>query len=392
MPVKRSPDWLIVVCAVTLFTFGLVMIYSSSAVMAADRFGDPFFFLKRQALWGVLGLAGMAVAMRIEYHALSRYAYVIYVGALVALALVFLPGVGHKVNGAQRWIDLGVGAVQPAEFVKLALILFFAATLAKKAEEKTVKDFTFGFVPCLLALLIALAMIQMQPDMGTALVIGTVSFFLFWVGGVRSAYLAGTAFMAAPVVYLSIYNVGYRRKRILSFLDPWQDVSDTGYQIIQSYIALARGGIFGAGLGESQQKLFYLPEAHTDFIFAIVGEELGMVGVLFLLAVFVTLAWRGYRAGAAAPDRFGMLLAYGITFAFSLQALVNLSVAMGLAPTKGLPLPFVSLGGSALVMWMIAVGLLANVSESAMAVEGTRRQRRQQPEGSRNRRLLVPQA
>ncbi len=367
MPVKRNPDWYIVGAAVSLFCFGLVMIYSSSAVMAADRFGDPLYFLKRQLMWGGIGLSGMVLAMRIEYRALEKYFYLIYLVTIIALFLVFVPGLGHKVNGAQRWISLGVGSFQPAEFAKLSLIVFFAALLAKKGQEGAIKHFAFGFAPCVVALVIALLMIQMQPDMGTAMVIGTVSLFLFWVAGIRPVYLLTVGLVAVPILYASIYNVGYRRKRILSFLDPWKDSADSGYQIIQSYVALERGGISGAGLGQSQQKLFYLPEAHTDFIFAIIGEELGLIGGIAIMILFALLAWRGVRAGLAAPDPFGMYLAFGITFAFSLQTLVNLSVAMGIAPTKGLPLPFISLGGSALVMWMTAIGLLANVSEASRA-------------------------
>lgn len=363
MPVKRNPDYLIIICAFSLLLFGLMMIFSSSAVLAGERFNDAYYFLKRQAVFSLIGLVGMYMAMRIDYRILSRYAYPIYGLVLLLLALVFIPGLGRSVNGAQRWVSFGFITFQPSEFAKLGIIIFFAALLAKKGIENKLDDFTFGYLPNLAALAVVFLMIQVQPDLGTAIIIGATAAFMFVVAGMRYSYLIATGLVALPVLMAAVYNVGYRRKRILSFLDPWEDVSDSGYQIIQSFIALSRGGVFGSGLGAGRQKLFFLPEPHTDFIFSIVAEELGLVGAGVLIILFAILAWRGFMVGLKAPDRFGSLLALGITFTIAFQAAINISVAMGMLPTKGLPLPFVSLGGSALVMWMISIGLLANVSE-----------------------------
>ncbi len=363
MPVKRQPDYWIIAITGALLLIGLVMIFSSSAVIAVERYNDSYYFLKRQLVWAAIGLLLMAYCMRIDYRKFARYGYLIYTASLIVLLLVFLPFMGHTVNGAQRWIRLGPITLQPSEFVKLGLVIFFAALLAKKDAAGKIKDFFLGFVPCFLALAVILLLIQLQPDMGTSLMIGLVVFCMFLVAGVRPTYLVGVLVLMAPIIISAISNVEYRRRRILSFLDPWEDFSDSGYQIIQSFVAISRGGMTGSGLGAGQQKLFYLPEPHTDFIFAIIGEELGFIGGMVVIALFAALLWRGIKVGLNAPDRFGSLLALGITLAICLQAIINISVNLGLAPTKGLPLPFISLGGSALIMWMISIGILLNVSE-----------------------------
>lgn len=363
MPVKRRPDYWILAITVALLIIGIVMIFSSSAVIAAERFGDSYYFLKRQIAWTAIGMTLMFLAMRIDYRSLSKYSYLIYAGAVFMLLIVLIPGVGHSVNGAQRWIRIGFITFQPSEFAKLGLIIFFAALLAKKDAEGKLKDFLMGYAPNLVALGLVFFLIQLQPDLGTALIIGLVAFFLFTVAGIRLSYLVGTALFMVPILWTAIYSVDYRWRRIMSFLNPWEDVSDSGYQIIQSFIALSRGDLWGLGLGAGRQKLFYLPEPHTDFIFSIIGEELGLIGAMVVIILFAAFAWRGFRVGLHAPDRFGALLALGVTFAITAQALINIAVVVGIAPTKGLPLPFISLGGSALVMWLASVGLLANVSE-----------------------------
>lgn len=363
MAVKRRADYLIIACPLLLLGVGLVMIFSSSAVIALERHGDPYYYLKRQAVWAMVGMIGMFLAMRIDYRDLKRYIYLIYISTAILLLATLTPGVGINVNGAQRWINLGVTTFQPSEFAKLALVIFFAGFLAKKEAEKKLGDFVFGYLPNVIALAVIFALIHMQPDMGTALIIAASSVTLFIIGGVRLAHLGGAFLIALPLFFTAIYSVGYRRRRMLSFLNPWDDASDSGYQIIQSFVALSNGGLLGTGLGNGRQKLFYLPEPHTDFIFSIIGEELGLLGAFTVLALFFVLAWRGVRAGLLAQDKFGALLALGITFTITIQALLNISVTTGITPTKGLPLPFISLGGSALVMWLISVGLLANVSE-----------------------------
>ncbi|MBI4665890.1 MAG: putative lipid II flippase FtsW [Nitrospinae bacterium] len=365
MPVKTRPDIWIIICALLLLGLGIVMIFSSSAVIAIEKHGDSYYFLKRQGMWSLLGVLGMFAAMRFDYRFLKKRIWLIYALVLSALVLVYAPGLGVNVNGAKRWINLGFATVQPSEVAKLGIVIFFAGFLAKKEEENTIKDFVFGYMPNLVALLVVFILIQLQPDLGTAMIIGMVSFTMFLISGVRGRYLAGTFLLALPILWAAVYNVGYRRRRILSFLNPWDDASDSGYQIIQSFVALAKGGVLGVGLGNGRQKLFYLPEPHTDFIFSIIGEELGLVGALTVVGLFLILAWRGIRAGLMAQDRFSSLLALGITFTITIQALLNISVIAGAMPTKGLPLPFISLGGTALVMWLISVGLLANISEKA---------------------------
>jgi cell division protein FtsW len=363
MPVKRRPDYLIILCPLLLLGVGLVMIFSSSAVIALERHGDPYYYLKRQSAWAVVGVIGMFLAMRIDYRDLKRYIYLIYISTAILLLAVLTPGVGVNINGAQRWINLGVTTFQPSEFAKLALVIFFAGFIAKKEAEKKLGDFVFGYLPNIIALTVIFSLIHMQPDLGTALIIAASAITLFIVGGVRLTHLGGAILIAMPLLFAAIYNVGYRRRRMLSFLNPWDDASDSGYQIIQSFVALSNGGLWGTGLGNGKQKLFYLPEPYTDFIFSIIGEEMGLAGALSVLTLFLILAWRGVRAGLLAQDKFGALLALGITFTMTIQALLNVSVTTGLTPTKGLPLPFISLGGSALVMWLISMGLLANVSE-----------------------------
>jgi len=365
MPVKRSPDYWIVACAVALLAIGIVMIFSSSAAIAAQRYNDPYYFLKRQMLWAFIGIGGMAIAMRMDYRTLSRYSYLLYFVAVLSLAAVLFPSVGHSVNGARRWISLGFITFQPSEFAKLATLIFFAGMLAKKEAEGKLGDLQFGYVPNLLALAFVFVLIQFQPDLGTALVIGLVALFMFAAAGVRMTFIVGTLLLVLPLLCASILTVNYRMRRIMSFLNPWEDYKDSGYQIIQSFVAMANGKLFGVGLGNSQQKLFYLPEPHTDFIFSIIGEELGFAGATLVLALFAMLAFRGFRVGLKVTDRFGSLLALGITFAISAQAIINIAVTLGLLPTKGIPLPFISLGGSALVIWMVSVGILTNISEHA---------------------------
>lgn len=364
----RRLDYFILAPALIALSFGLVMIYSSSSVIAFERHGSAYHYLLRQSIWTALGLAGAFVAIRFDYRRLARYQYLIYAVAVAGLSLVLIPGVGRAVNGARRWIDLGFVTFQPSEFVKLAMIIFFAAFLSRKIERGQIGSFKFGLTPALALLLVPLVLIETQPDMGSTLAILGTALFLFIVSGMSLSGLFIFILAAIPVALISIVGVGYRRARLLSFLDPWGDISNSGYQIIQSYVGFARGGAFGVGIGSSQQKLFYLPEAHTDFILSIMAEETGLVGAVCVLALFGLIGWRGWLAGAKAPDRFGALLAYGITFGILSQALINISVATGMAPTKGAPLPFISVGGSASVVWLIALGILLNIASAGSGV------------------------
>lgn len=363
MPKKREIDYRILFCVVVLVIFGLGMIYSSSGTLAGYRYNDPAYFVKKQIIWAFVGAFGMIFAMRLDYRRLQPIAPWLYGLAVFLLLIVLIPHFSKEVGGARRWIVIGSLSFQPAEFAKLALIIFFAAHLVKKENAGRLKDFTNGYLSNAVALGLCFILILGQPDLGTSLVIAAIIFALFFVAGIRLRFILGTLLTLLPFLYIAILSAEYRRKRILAFLDPWNDPLDSGFQIIQSYIALGNGHLFGLGLGEGKQKNFYLPDAHTDFIFSIIGEELGFLGCMVVVGIFMWLVYLGFRVAFRAPDSFGMFLATGITLSIGIQAAVNIGVATGLLPTKGLPLPFISLGGSALVMWMVSMGILLNVSE-----------------------------
>jgi cell division protein FtsW len=363
MPRKLTPDMWLFGAMIVLLSIGVVMVYSASAIMATDRFHDPYFFLKKQLVWALLGAACLLGALRVDYRRLERLQWPILIAAAVLLVLVLVPPFAHPINGTRRWLRLGPVSFQPAELAKLALVVYLAAYLARRREG--LEDFWRGLLPPL-AIAGGLAVLVLaQPDLGNCLTLIIVTFGLLFLAGVRLSHLAMLLAPALPLLMLAIWMAPYRLRRITTFLDPWADQRGGGFQIIQSWLALGSGGLLGRGMGESKQKLFYLPESHTDFIFAVVGEELGFVGALGLLALFVVLIWRGLRVGVRAPDAFGAYLALGITVLIATQTLVNLGVVTGSLPTKGLPLPFVSFGGSALLMTMLSTGVLLNISQHA---------------------------
>jgi cell division protein FtsW len=360
MEERHGFDTTILLLAVVLTCFGVVMVYSSSSIMAAKRYGDGFYFLKRQGLFAAAGFLVMATAMRFDYHHLRRLAVPIFLFCTVLLVAVLIPGIGSHAGGASRWIRLPGFKVQPAELAKLGLVLYMAHSLSKKGEK--IKSFKLGFTPYMVVLAVLLLLLLLQPDLGSAITLALVAMTMLLVAGSRLTYLLSVGILAVPFLYFAVMNVAYRRKRILAFLNPWEDPTNTGFQIIQSWIAVGTGGLFGNGLGEGKQKLFYLPEAHTDFIFSVVGEELGFAGVIVIAAMFLVLVLRGVRTALGAPDDFGRYLAFGVTLLLGLQAFVNIAVVLGLLPTKGLALPFVSYGGTSLVTTLLAVGILLNVS------------------------------
>ncbi|MBE0596249.1 MAG: putative lipid II flippase FtsW, partial [Desulfuromonadales bacterium] len=339
MEVRKGYDSTILLLAVALTCFGVVMVYSSSSIMAAKRFADGFYFLKRQGVYAIVGLLVMAVAMRFNYRYLRPLAAPFLLLCIALLVAVILPGIGTEAGGASRWIRLGPISLQPSELAKLGLIIYMAHSLTKKQEK--IKSFKLGFIPYMMVLAVLLFLLLLQPDLGSALTLGTVAMVMLLVAGTRLTYLFSLVILALPFLYLLVMNVDYRRRRILSFLNPWEDPTNTGFQIIQSWIAFGTGGLFGNGLGEGKQKLFYLPEAHTDFIFSVVGEELGFLGVLVVCAMFLVLIVRGMRASLNAPDDFGRYLAFGLTLLIGLEAFVNMAVVMGMLPTKGMALPFI---------------------------------------------------
>jgi cell division protein FtsW len=363
MPRRLTPDMWLFGAAVVLLSAGVVMVYSASAIVAADRFHDPYFFLKRQLFWALIGGGALWAALRVDYRLLEKAVLPLLALAGVLLVLVLVPPFGQAINGTHRWIRVGAVSFQPAELAKLALVLYLAAFLARRRGD--LEAFRTGALPALGVAGLLAGLVLVQPDLGNCMTLIVVTFALLYLAGSPVKHLAWVAAPALPLIVLAIWMAPYRLRRITAFLDPWSDPRGSGFQIIQSWLALGNGGVVGQGIGGSRQKLFYLPESHTDFIFAIVGEELGFIGAAAMVSLFAVLVWRGLRIGLRAADPFGSYLALGITVLLATQTLVNLGVVTGLLPTKGLPLPFVSFGGSALLTTMVATGVLLNISQHA---------------------------
>lgn len=356
-------DFFLLGAALALAGIGIVMVYSTSAILAADRFGDPYYFLKKQVLYASIGFLLMIVMMFFPYQALKRLAYPIFIVTTLLLVAVLIPGIGHKAGGSMRWLKIAGFTFQPSEFAKLGLIIFLAYFLTKKEEK--IRSFSFGFLPTILLSGLVIALIFKEPDFGAALFLTLMVFILLFISGARVIYLVSAFLMAIPVAYLLMMSAEYRYKRLISFIRPWEDPSGTSFQIIQSFLSFGSGGLFGLGLGEGRQKLFFLPAPHTDFIFSIIGEELGLVGALGVILLFFILTFRGIQTGVSIPDKFGSYLALGITLMISLQALINIGVVLGLLPTKGLTLPFVSYGGTSLIANFLGLGILLHLSTHA---------------------------
>ncbi len=357
---QGPPDLMLFLVVVLLVCIGLIMILSASAVTSDVKYHDAFFFVKRQLLWAVLGLSIMLVLMKVNYMKLREWGVGGLILALLCLVAVLLPGIGMDIKGAVRQIDLGFTSFTPSELTKLCLALFFASSLSLNYEK--IKHFVQGLLPYLVLIGVVCGLIMLQPDLGTALIIAVTGYLMLMMAGARMSHLAFLALIGVALVGLAIYLEPYRMVRFIAFLDPWKYASDEGFQTIQSLYAIGSGGLFGMGLGQSRQKFFYLPEQHTDFIFAILGEELGYLGVFVVLTLFFIFAWRGFQIALKAPDIFGSLLAAGITTMITAQAAINLGVVSGSLPVTGIPLPFISYGGSSLMFTMIGVGLILSVS------------------------------
>jgi len=353
-------DFILLIVTLALVGVGIVMVYSTSAILAGDRFGDPYFFLKRQALYAGIGFVLMILMMFFPYEVLRRFAYPILILCLLSLIAVLIPGIGHRAGGSMRWLKIQSFSFQPSEFSKLGLIIFLAYFLTKKEER--IRSFSFGFLPTILLSGLVIALIWREPDFGAALFLTVMVFLLLFISGTRVTYIFGAVLMTIPVIYYFLMNVGYRYRRLMSFIRPWEDPSGNSFQIIQSFLSFGSGGLFGLGLGEGRQKLFFLPAPHTDFIFSIIGEELGLVGAMVVVLLFFILALRGIHIGLSLENRFGVYLALGITLIISLQAVINMGVVLGLLPTKGLTLPFISYGGTSLITNLIGVGILLHLS------------------------------
>ena len=359
---KLKSDKLLFTATLVLVCASLVMVYSASAVIALEKQQHPSFFLFKQATFALLGLVLLPVLMRVDYRNYRQPIVLWTALGLVGLALVAVL-FGPRINGARRWFGVAGVGVQPSEFAKLAIIFFVAAILERRMDR--IDDLRYSLVPVAIVLGGIVGLILLQPDLGTALSIIVIVAAMVFAAGINYRYILGLMLVLLPAAYLVLMSADYRRRRMLAFLDPWQDPLGDGFQVIQSLIAVGTGGLFGRGLMAGVQKLFYLPYPETDFIYAVIGEELGLIGTSLVLACFCVIAWRGLRTAMRAPDRFGAFLALGLTAMVVVQAFFNISVVLGLLPTKGIPLPFVSFGGSSLLMSMIGMGILLNVSQYA---------------------------
>jgi cell division protein FtsW len=358
-------DHTLLIITIVLALVGLVMVFSASAVVAGNRFHDSGYFLKRQLAWLTFGFVLLHVASRVDYIWWKRLSVPMLGLMALLLVMVLIPSLGVAAKGARRWLRLGPISIQPAEMVKLVAVIYLAAYLTKK--EDLITSFTSGLLPVLFVIGVLSGLVLLEPDLGTVVVIGLVTIGLLFLGGAQVKHLLALGLCAVPVVLVLVLGSSYRRQRLLTFLAPWKDASNAGFQITQSFLAFGSGGPFGVGLGEGKQKLFFLPEAHTDFVLALVGEELGLVGTGAIILLFALFVVRGFQIAARARMPFGRYLGVGITLLIGGQALVNAAVATGMLPTKGLTLPFVSYGGSSLVISLLAVGILLNISRDRQA-------------------------
>ncbi|RSK26941.1 stage V sporulation protein E [Bacillus sp. HMF5848] len=364
MAAKRSsPDFLLIILTLVLLAVGLIMVYSASAIWATYKFDDSFFFAKRQLLFAGIGIIAMFFIMNIDYWTWRTYAKFLIIICFVLLILVLIPGIGMERNGSRSWIGVGAFSIQPSEFMKLAMIAFLAKYLSE--NQKKITSFKQGLLPSLSLAFTAFAIIMLQPDLGTGTVMMGTCIVMIYVAGARISHFVGLGLVGVAGFVALILSAPYRIKRITSFLDPWEDPLGSGFQIIQSLYAIGPGGLFGLGLGQSRQKFFYLPEPQTDFIFAILAEELGFIGGSLVLLLFALLLWRGVRIALGAPDLYGSFLGIGIIAMVAIQVIINIGVVTGLMPVTGITLPFLSYGGSSLTLMLMAIGVLLNISRYA---------------------------
>lgn len=356
-----KPDYYLMILVGILLIVGIIMVYSSSYVWADYSQGDHAFFLKRQLLFVGTGVMAMFIMMNVPYHFLKKHVRLLLCICFLLLILVLIPGIGIVRGGARSWIGIGAFSIQPSEFMKMGLIIYLAAYLSH--HQKQMKSFLKGFLPPILLVMVAFGCIMLQPDLGTGMVLVATCMLMIYVNGAKlNHFIAMLSVGLAGFIGL-IASAPYRIKRITAFLNPWEDPLGDGFQIIQSLYAIGPGGLLGVGLGKSLQKYFYLPEPQTDFIFAILGEELGFIGGVIMLVLFALLFWRGTYIALLAPDQFSRLLALGIVFMLTIQVMINVSVVIGLIPVTGITLPFLSYGGSSLTLTLISVGILLNISK-----------------------------
>ncbi len=357
---REEPDIILFITVFILAGIGLAMSYSASAAFAQRIFGDSFHFLKRQLLWCIIGFAALLVFQKIDYRKYVKYTKVMLIASFILMMMLLIPGVGRSVKGAVRWISLGVVYFQPSEFVKICVVIYFAKVFSQELDG--VANHVIQLLIPMIIISVMFMLIMLQPDFGTAIDLVAVSVIILFVSGFPIVYIGTLFLLSIPMFYLLIYQVPYRRDRFLAYLDPWKDRFGIGYHIIQSFTAFKKGGFFGTGLGNGTQKINKLPEPHTDFVFAVIAEETGFLGTIFIVLLFCVIFWRGIRISIGAPDEFGRLLAIGLTIMIVAQAFINIGVVSGSLPTTGIPLPFLSYGGSSMISSMIAVGILLNIS------------------------------
>jgi len=348
--------------SIILVCIGLVMIYSTSAIYALENHGDSAYYLKRHLLYVLTGLVCAFFAMKVDYHYFRKISKPLLLVSFLLLVLLFVPGLSRQVGGARRWFRFGAISFQPSELAKFAMVLYAADFLSRKKDVIT--SFLHGFLPVLMVMGCLCLLIIVQPDLGTVLAIVSICFLMFFVAGVKLTHIFSFVLGSLPLLYILIFSVPYGRRRILAFIDPWSDPQGTGFQIIQSLVAVGSGGFAGLGLGGGRQKLLYLPAAYTDFIFSIIGEELGFIGTSSRILLIIFLLVQATKISLKAKDSFGQLLSFGLLSCLMIEAIVNMGVAISIFPTKGLPFPFISYGGTSLVFNMIFVGLILNVGRA----------------------------
>jgi len=351
---------------------GVLMVYSSTALLSMQKYGSGFHYLWNHLFTVAAGIAAMAVLMKFNYLKLRSVVYVLLGISLVSLILVFVPGIGVSANGARRWLRLWPTTFQPSELVKIVMVVFLADYMDRNIER--MKEFKYGIVVPVSVMIVFQAIILLQPDFGAVMSLGILTIGLLILGGARLVHIGSLMLIATPAVFVVVMSSAYRMKRIMCFTDPWKEPFGCGFQLVQSFIAFGSGSFFGVGLGGSRQKLYFLPEVHTDFIFSIIGEELGLLGVFTVVGLFLWFLIRGIRVSMKLSDPYSYFLTIGLTMMVGVQAIINFAVSTGLMPTKGLPLPFVSYGGSALLINMAAAGILMNISikEGKGAIKNSR--------------------
>jgi len=359
---NRRYDSALLFPTILLVGLGIVMVYSASSALSFKVYGHGYYYLKRQAVFALAGVVALVVCRHFPYRYYRQLAYPMLGLALALLVMLFIPGLGHSAGGSTRWLHLAGYSFQPSEFARLAMVIYLAYSLAKKEPQAT--QFAIGFVPHVVVLGAMALLIAFEPDFGSVVILTTITWVIMFAGGVRLLHLLTPMPLVVAGLGYFLISAPYRLERLASFLNPWAHATDKGYQVVHSQMAFGTGGWIGTGLGQSYQKLFYLPEPHTDFIFSVIGEEMGLVGVVVILALYGVLLWRGITIARCCKDLFGALIAVGITTALILQVCINMAVTVGLLPPKGLPLPLLSYGGTSLLITMCSMGILMNIGST----------------------------